>query len=70
MDYKITDDITKASHWLAKVDENNHLSDVRVGVFYPLEYDQIEDEYFIVDDKGVASLIFLGHEGDYVYFEG
>lgn len=68
-EYKITDNITKAQYWLAKEDENNHLSDVTIGKFYKLVWDERELEHHIVDDKGIHSLIFLVHEGDYVYFD-
>ncbi|MBD1379109.1 hypothetical protein [Metabacillus arenae] len=62
----VTSDITKASHWLAKEDENNEFSNVTVGNLYALKYDEREHEYYIIDDEDRYSLIFLCHEGDFV----
>lgn len=59
--------ITEAKRWIAYDDENNSFSSVTVGKSYDLHYDEVQQEPYIVDDKGVESLIFLIHHGEFIY---
>jgi hypothetical protein len=69
LNYKITNDIEKASHWIPYDDKNNDICAVTVGKLYKLIWDDKDKEYCILDDEGIISLIFLVHKGDYIYFD-
>lgn len=67
MNYTVTDDFDKATHWLAEKDDSvDHYNDVLIGKFYPVLYEQHEDEYYVVDEKGFQSMIYMVHEGKFV----
>ena len=74
--YRITDEIGIATHWLAKQtsyydsDAREYcLKVVKIGKFYPLIYDEKEDEYWIQDEEGNFSMIWLCHNGDFVIMQ-
>jgi hypothetical protein len=69
LNYKITNEIEKASHWIPYDDENNDVCKVTVGKLYKLIWDDKDKEYCIVDDEGILSLIYLVHKGDFIYFD-
>jgi hypothetical protein len=55
-----------ATHWVATEDENNGYSRVTVGIAYALNWDNSNEEHYIIDDRGLKSLIFLAHNGDLI----
>ncbi|MGG0667778.1 hypothetical protein ABE073_04530 [Lederbergia citrisecunda] len=63
----ITKSIEEASHWLAEEDEDAiNYQGVKAGNLYSIEYDDTEQEYYIVDEMGSHSMIYLAHEGSFV----
>lgn len=65
--YTITEDFDKATHWLAEYDEDIIEYDgVIVGKLYPVSYDEQEEEYYVEDENGDLSMIWLMHEGKFV----
>jgi hypothetical protein len=56
----------EATNWVATEDENNEYSGVTVGRAYALNWDNSSEEYYIIDDRGLKSLIFLAHNGDLI----
>lgn len=61
--YIITD-FDNATHWIPKQDSSiDGYSDVIIGKYYPIILDKEEDEYFIIDEKGIYSMIYLVHNG-------
>lgn len=64
LDYTVVQDIQDATHWLAKKDFNIPSASVVIGKRYQLYED--EHDFYIIDEKGINSLIFLLHQGDYI----
>lgn len=63
-----TDNIEEATHWTPTEDEGAYWdwTHVTIGNEYELKYDDSEQEYYIVNDEGIMSLIFLCHNGEFV----
>lgn len=67
MTYEATTDIEKATHWKASKDEEvGDFAKVTPGICYPLYYDEVEMEYYLIDDEDVQSTVYLVHEGEFV----
>lgn len=66
-----TEDISKATHWIAEPDENNISENFGVipSQVYDLFYHPYRDEYFIQDDRKDLSQIWLAHKGHFVILE-
>lgn len=63
--YKYTDEIEKATHWKPINDIHNiNYKSITIGKMYEFVYLESEDEWIIVDDAGVKSLIYLCHDGE------
>lgn len=56
-------DFSEATHWVAMNDENSDVNGVTVGKAYEIRRNEMEQEYYIIDDRGLASLIFLASNG-------
>jgi hypothetical protein len=63
MKYKKVTNLEEATHWIPERDENNLMSNVTVGQPYKIYFDQEEQEYFVIDNEGLRSLVFLAHNG-------
>lgn len=78
MDYLITNDITKATHWIAYQDDNSPIKNIIIpnklyelkllkSEFTNLTGEIIEnEEYFIKDENEEYRMAYMGHKGDYV----
>jgi Uma2 family endonuclease len=66
--YRITNELEKATHWIPYGDSNNDSASVTVGKPYELILDD-EKELSIIDNKGNFSQIYMVHNGDFVYFD-
>ena len=63
--YKKTEDFEAATHWEPTHDQNNiDWNDITFNKMYEFVYYEPEDEWVIVDDKGIYSLIYLCHSGE------
>lgn len=66
--YSGTDDISKATHWRA-IKDHLHLDDdtiVTIGTLYSTYLDKYQEEYFIIDDIGNFSMVYLNHKGEFL----
>lgn len=65
MNYTITKNVTKATHWIAYEDYAFPASSmITPRKLYNIEL--IDEEYVIKDDSGRYSLIYLVHNGDLI----
>ena len=69
--YVITDDITKATHWLAYEDEDSCVKDyIKPGKMYELVIlkDPMDnfDDYFIFSEDGHYAMYYVTHNGDFI----
>ena len=62
MDYTITDDVTKASHWIAYPDSKSVVKEwIIPGKAY-----QIIDQDFILSEDGNLTVYWMNHKGDLI----
>lgn len=64
--YHVVRNVEDATHWLAYEDYCAGVSCVTPNRFYSVSYDQVEQEYYIIDNDGCRTFIDLCHRGDYV----
>ncbi|MGG0386293.1 hypothetical protein ABEY69_25185 [Priestia filamentosa] len=66
--YVVTDDVYKASHWIAHVDERFSVEESRVipGKVYAMIMDLREQEFWVLDEDGALSMAFLMFKGDFI----
>lgn len=72
--YTITDDITKATHWLSKPDNRSCIKDYIVpNKMYKLiklkDEETDEDEYFIISEDNNYSMYYMIHHGNFIIEE-
>ncbi len=74
MNYTVTEDISKATHWLAHKDSNSCVKEFIIPEkVYPLiKYDDgfNEEESFIKAEDGSLSMYFMCHKGDFIISNG
>ncbi len=63
MQYMKVSNLKEATHWIADEVTNNHMSSVTIGKPYKVYFDEEEQEYYIINDECLKSLIFLAHNG-------
>lgn len=82
MNYYVTNDVSKATHWLSYKDEESPVKKhVIPNKFYEIKKikekfqtiygEEIEDEeYFIKSEDGYYSMYYIAHNGDFVILQG
>lgn len=70
MEYTLTNNIEEATHWLSLFDSDSPVRDSviphKTYELYKLKDDIGFKEYFILDENGNFSMIYLCHKGVYV----
>lgn len=60
----LANDIKEATHWLAEEDKDApEYSNVIADSLYEIAYDEKEEEYYVIDEEGLRSMIYLAHKG-------
>ena len=77
MKYKITNDIEKATHWIAY--EDNRLGSsviselVTPNKIYSIRKERCDffndEDYYIEDDKGELGMFYIAHKGDFIIMD-
>ncbi len=82
MNYSVTTDVSKATHWLSYQDDESPVKKhITPNKFYKIKKlkekfqniygEEIEDEeYFIKSEDGFYSMYYIAHNGDFVIVEG
>jgi hypothetical protein len=67
MDHEIVDNFEEATHWIPTYDENAEgYEAITLNKPYRLYYDKYEQEEVIIDNDGMASTVYLAHNGQLI----
>ncbi|WP_104370804.1 hypothetical protein [Desulfocucumis palustris] len=58
--------IEKATHWICKEINQHCEGSLTVGKIYEIRYDEMRDEFYMLDDCAANTVWFLVIEGDFV----